>query len=173
MPEQPKIQLVTRGRYAILFSKWFFCFMLGMECGILGIGLLLFELYLVVVGIAIHYGTPIEIEIPWHGPLVFLHILLALLGGTLIFASRKMFVKTQSGVPFTPITSENTHLLPPAESLVRAAMPGPQSQQAELLRAAPGEQTSTPQDQLLRATPSPPETNVLQHETGLHQPRNE
>ena len=161
MSEQPKTRLVTRGRYAVLLSKWFFCFLFSMECGIVGIGLLILELYFAVLGVAIHYGVPVQIEIPWHGPLIFLHIFLTLLGSTLTFAGRKLWVKTQSGVPFAPLTSQNTHLLPPAESLVRASSPGPQSQKTELLRTAPSGHDALPQDQLLRATLSPHGSDAL------------
>ncbi len=156
MSEQPKIRQVTRGRYVTLLLKWMICFMLAWVCAILGGGLLVLQLYDAALGFAVACHAPIQAELPlemsWQGPQFFLVLLV---GGTLAFAGRKLFVRTLPGVPFAPITSQNSRLLPAAESLVRAWMPGPQSQQAELLRPAPSGHDLSPQNQLLRATEPP------------------
>ncbi|MCW3097540.1 MAG: hypothetical protein JWL77_3158 [Chthonomonadaceae bacterium] len=156
MSEKPQIKLVTRGRYTMLLSSWLIRFQLAWVCSILGVGLVVIELYDVALGIAVSLHAPIQVELPvempWQGPKM---VLIFLVGVVLALAGRKLFAGTGSELPFTPITRENTHLLPSAESLVRASMPGPQSQQAELLRAAPNDCPDNPQEKLLRASQSP------------------
>jgi hypothetical protein len=152
MPEQPQPRLVPRSRYVLLLSQWLLCCEAAITCSILGAGLLLIELYYLALQFALYFHIPIEVEpTSFGGPLA---LILIPAGVLLILAGRKLFVRTGKVMPFAPITSENTHLLPPAESLVRASMSGPQAQQAELLRATV-EGQKTPQDQLLRADQSP------------------
>jgi hypothetical protein len=156
MSEKPQIRLVTRGRYAMLLSSWLVRFQLAWVCSILGVGLVIIELYYVALGIAVSLHAPIQVELPlempWQGPKM---VLIFLVGVVLALTGQKLFAGTGSEIPFTPITRENTHLLPSAESLVRASMPGPQSQQAELLRAARSDFPDNPQDQMHRASQSP------------------
>ncbi len=157
MSEPPQIRLVTRSQYAFLISRWLLCFELAILCLGLGGGLLLIELYYVSVQFAIFCHAPIEIEqTPFGGPLAFL---IVPLGCVLALAGRKLFAHTGKALPFTPITSENIHLLPTVESLLRPSALPLQSQQAELLRPMP-ESQDTPPNQLLRATQSSPENDL-------------
>jgi len=148
MSEPPQIRLVPRSRYALLLSRWLLSFQLAWICSILGVGVVVIELYDLVIHFAIFCHAPIEIEPgPFTGPLA---VLIIPFGVVLALAGRKLFAHTGTELPFAPITPENTHLLPAVESLVRPSDLPQQSQQAELLRAASGSR-EIPQDQLLRA----------------------
>jgi len=148
MSQPPQIRLVPRSRYALLLVRWLLSFQLAWICSILGGGLLVIELYDLSVQFAIFCHAPIEIEPgPFSSPLA---LIIIPLGVVLALAGRKLFARTGTELPFAPITSENTHLLPAAESLVRPSALPPRSQPAELLRATL-DSPESPQDQLLRA----------------------
>ena len=148
MSKPPQIRLVPRSRYAILMTRWLLCFELAILCSGLGGGLLLIELYYLGLQVAIFFHAPIDVEkTPFGGPLALLIIPLAVV---LAVTGRKLFARTGAELPFTPITPENIHLLPSAESLVRPSSLPPQSQPTELLRAVP-DSSETRQEQLLRA----------------------
>jgi len=151
MSKPPEIRLVPRSRYVLLLTRWLLSFQLAWVCSILGVGVVLIELYDLVIHFAIFCHAPIEIEPgPFTGPLA---VLVIPFGVILALAGRKLFARTGTEVPFAPITPANTHLLPADESLVRSSTRPQQSQQAELLRATP-DSPDTPQDQLLRAASS-------------------
>ena len=130
MSDKLQTRLVSRGRYAMLLSSWLIRFQLAWICSILGVGLVIIELFYVTLGLAVSLHAPIEVELPlempWQGPKM---VLIFLIGVVLALTGRKLFAGTGSEIPFTPITRENTHLLPPAESLVRASLPDPQSEE--------------------------------------------
>ena len=65
------------------------------------------------------------------------------------WASTRFFVQAKKVEAVRPLTNRISHLLPPEESLVRAADAPPTQQQAELLRAAQSSQ-DTPAEELLR-----------------------
>jgi len=67
------------------------------------------------------------------------------------WASTRFFVRAKDVEAVRPVTSRISHLLPPEESLVRAADAPLTNSQAELLRAAYSG-TETPAEELLRAT---------------------
>lgn len=158
MSEPPQLRLVPRTQYALLFSKWLLHFNIAIVCSILGGGLLVIELFYLSLQLAIFCHVPIDVEqTVFDGPLALLILPCA---GLLAMAGLKLFKRIGTEIPFTPITPENTHLLPAAESLVRPSTPPPQSQTTELLRAVSAS-AETPQDQLLRAPQISPKSNLV------------
>lgn len=138
--EKPRTRLVSKGRYLRNLGEKGVNYAVGSFYGLLGVPLLLLSLLCIYVCFAVRYFLD-----------TFLCLAMVSLGlsAGAFWGCKSYFRKAREMETVTPITRDNTGLLPPEETLLRPSEFSPSHQQAELLRAAP-QGSETPSEELLR-----------------------
>lgn len=149
MGEKPRKRLVQRRPYLkTTFNK---CGLYSIALGFGGVGciLLAFSIPVLLLTLVILFRTPAPA--PQLFRVLFFGIALGLASLGSFWVGRNRFLAAKRIEPVELLTPQNTYLLPPAESLVRASQVPPSPQKAELLRAA-SDGRDIPKEQLLRGT---------------------